>query len=150
MSAIPSNKQPQMRVIKGFARKYGAATKTPIALALAARNGVGAEAFFDALEVTGFPREKLSEILDISVKTIQRYKKQGKKLNAISSELLLKLFMLYGKGEELFGSIVDFNRWLEKPAYGLANEHPASLMHTSGGMDVIMEELYRIEYGALA
>jgi putative toxin-antitoxin system antitoxin component (TIGR02293 family) len=57
---------------------------------------------------------------------------------------------LFEHGTDVFGSVESFRRWLDKPAYGLDNQVPFALLHTSGGMDLIQDELIRIEYGDLA
>jgi len=57
---------------------------------------------------------------------------------------------LFEHGADVFGSAESFRRWLDKPACGLDNQVPFALLHTSGGMDLIQDELIRIEYGDLA
>jgi len=57
---------------------------------------------------------------------------------------------LFQHGEEIFGSISEFRSWFNTPVYGLGNQAPYSLMQTSGGIDLIDDELYRIEFGVLA
>lgn len=89
-------------------------------------------------------------MLNLSFKTIQRSEKEGKSLSAQNSEQLLKIIALYQKAEHIFGSIESFNRWLRKPAPGLGGHTPFSLMHTSGGIDLVREEIIRIEFGSLA
>ena len=115
-----------------------------------AHEGVPVSAFFDILEFSGLSKIELTNLLDVSFKTIQRYQKDGKKLNAIHSEQLLKIIALYQKAEEVFGDLASFNRWLRKPAVGLGNRLPLKYLQTPGGTDLIMDELRRIEFGALA
>ena len=79
-----------------------------------------------------------------------RYQKEGKKLTPRNSEIALKLLNLFDKGIEIFGSMDSFIVWLNKKAYGLGNEVPLTLMNTNTGIDLIEEELIRIEFGALA
>lgn len=119
-------------------------------LATQAMIGVDANLFYDMVDITGLPKDVLAEYLDISTKTLERYKKQHKKLNSMRSEVLLKLVTLYKKGIEVFGDIHSFRTWLNKPAYGLDEEKPSKLMVTSTGIDVIIEELVRMEFGDLA
>ncbi|WP_266366045.1 type II RES/Xre toxin-antitoxin system antitoxin [Tellurirhabdus rosea] len=120
------------------------------ALVLLALQGIPAAAFFDIAEQTGYRREQLAEVFDTSVKTFQRYEREDRKLNPQDSEKALKIMALFEKGEELFGSNDHFRRWMDKPAFGLGSQVPFDLLHTSGGIDLIMDELTRIEYGDLA
>lgn len=115
-----------------------------------ALQGVSATRFFEVAELSGYKREQLAEVFDTSLKTFQRYEREQKKLNPQDSEKVLKLITLFQVGESVFGSVGSFRRWMDKPAYGLGNQMPFSLLHTSGGIDLIMDELIRIEYGDLA
>lgn len=130
--------------------KYQASPDENYQLVEQAHLGLPTSAFFDILSFSELTKEELSDILDVSFKTIQRYHKDGKRLNAINSEQLLKMIALYQKAEEVFGNLESFNRWLRKPAIGLGNHKPLRYLKTPGGIDLIMEELLRIEFGALA
>lgn len=112
--------------------------------------GVYASSFFDFADASGYPKEKLADILNISVKTLSRYKTSKTKMNPQNSEHLLKLFALYRKGISVFNSIASFNNWLEKPSFGLGGIVPFSYLNTISGIDIIIEELSRIEYGDLS
>lgn len=119
-------------------------------LVLSALEGIPAARFFEIAEITGYKREQLAEVFDTSLKTFQRYEREQKKLNPQDSEKVLKIVALFQTGESVFGSAAAFRRWMDKPAYGLGNQIPFALLHTSGGIDLIMDELMRIEYGDLA
>ncbi|GAA4456924.1 hypothetical protein GCM10023189_26880 [Nibrella saemangeumensis] len=115
-----------------------------------ALKGIPATAFFEIADLTGYKREQLALVFDTSVKTFQRYEREEKNLSPQDSEKALKIFVLFSKGAEVFGSVNHFRRWMDKPAYGLGGQTPFDLLHTSGGIDLIMDELIRIEYGDLA
>ena len=119
-------------------------------LVLLALQGIPAARFFEIAELTGYKREQLAEVFDTSLKTFQRYEREQKKLNPQDSEKVLKIMALFQTGESVFGSAAAFRRWMDKPAYGLGNQMPFALLYTSGGIDLIMDELMRIEYGDLA
>lgn len=136
--------------VNEVAVKYHATQENSYNLVHEAQNGISVNAFFDLLAVSGLSKEELSSLLDVSFKTIQRYQKEEKKLSALNSEQILKMITLYQKGEEVFGDIPSFDRWLRKNAHGLGSNIPLNFMQTSGGIDLIYEELLRIEHGALA
>lgn len=119
-------------------------------LVLRALQGISATSFFETAERTGYKREQLAEVFDTSLKTFQRYEREQKKLNPQDSEKVLKIVALFGQGESVFGSSDAFRRWMDKPAYGLGGQIPFDLLHTSGGIDLISDEVTRIEYGDLA
>lgn len=124
--------------------------KDPISnfnLVLQAQKGVDAEMAFVISELLLMPEEDLSLILHLSTKTLKNYQKAEKSLNPIVSEQVLKLNELRKKGEQVFGSVKAFNNWLKKPAIGLDDAIPYEFLQTSGGIDLVMEELDTIAYG---
>ena len=130
--------------------KYSASPNEEYRLVEQAHLGLSVSAFFDILSFSGLTKDELAGLLDVSFKTIQRYQKDDKKLSAIHSEQLLKIIALYQKAEEVFADLDSFNRWVRKPALGLGNKKPLKFMQTPGGINLIMDELRRIEFGALA
>ncbi len=120
------------------------------ALVVAALAGVPAALFFDLADLTGHRREQLAAVFDTSLKTFQRYDREHRTITPQDGERLLKMKALFEHGADVFGSVDSFRRWLDKPAYGLDNQIPFVLLQTSGGMDLIQDELIRIEYGDLA
>jgi len=131
--------------------KYKDSIKDDYSIVTNSVSGVSADTFFDLVIITGLNKNQLAKnIFEISLKTINRYKQEKKKLSPRNSELILKLLALYKKGIEVFGKLESFNNWLMKPAFGIGNKTPFSLMNTSTGIDLIFEELIRIESGDLA
>lgn len=136
--------------VQETATKYGVSTDNDYTMVKKAQAGLQVSAFFDLANISGLTNQELSSLLDLSFKTIQRYQKEKKKLNALNSEQLLKLIALYQHAESVFGDVISFDRWLRKPAAGLGNTIPFKFLQTPGGIDLIQDELYRIEFGALA
>lgn len=130
--------------------RYEPLIRDKISIVLSSRRGVDAVLFFDLAELSGYKREEIAPLFDTSLKTMLRYKETKRKLSPTTGELALKMLALFQHGEAIFGSIAEFRSWLDAPAYGLANQRPFDLMQTSGGIDLIDDELTRIEFGALA
>ena len=115
------------------------------------RDGVGSARFFDLADSTGLNRDWLAtHFLGLSLKTLQRYAQEAKSLTPREGEAVLKLEALYKKGIEVFGNRDEFNSWLKEPEYGVGWQVPLELLSTSTGIDMVMEELIRIEFGATA
>ena len=104
----------------------------------------------ELLEITGLPIKTLSEVFEMTPKTLSSYKSPGKHLPIRIVEICIKLRELYKKGIEIFGRTDNFNSWLMKEAYGLGNIKPITLINSSTGIDLIYEELIKIEFGATA
>ncbi|KAA3610013.1 MAG: DUF2384 domain-containing protein [Calditrichaeota bacterium] len=130
--------------------EYSPSIKSNIAIALEANKGIDAHTFFDIVKLSGYSKDEMAQVFSTSVKTFSRYEKENKKLGPLRSELILKIMALFKKGIEVFGSLDSFKSWLGKPAFGLGNNTPFSLIHTSTGIDLVHDELVRIEFGDLA
>lgn len=93
-----------------------------------AQKGIGVELAFEVADALLMPYKELSQILQLSTKTLRSYQKENKSLNPIASEQILKLNELRIRGEEVFGTIDAFSKWLKKPAFGLADEVPSAVI----------------------
>lgn len=123
----------------------------PAYIVSTSRSGVSSLRFFGLADFTGLNREWLAtEFLGLSLKTLQRYAQEAKTLTPREGEAVLKLEALYKKGIEIFGNRDEFNSWLEQPAFGLGGQVPLELISMSTGIDLVMDELVRIEFGATA
>ncbi|MCF8248047.1 MAG: DUF2384 domain-containing protein [Saprospiraceae bacterium] len=123
----------------------------PAYIVSASRSGVSSLRFFGLADFTGLNREWLAtEFMGLSLKTLQRYAQEAKSLTPREGEAILKLEALYKKGIEIFGNREEFNSWLEQPAFGLGGQVPLELISMSTGIDLVMDELVRIEFGATA
>jgi putative toxin-antitoxin system antitoxin component (TIGR02293 family) len=131
--------------------KYKSSINSDLSIVRGANQGVSSMIFTELVEISGINRNFLAEeVFDVSLKTMLRYQKEKKKLNPRNSEIALKLLKLLNKGMEIFGTIDTFISWLNKPAFGLGEQIPIKFMNTNTGIDLIEEELIRIEFGALA
>jgi len=91
-----------------------------------------------------------SKILNISERTIQRYRRDKKRFDPIHSERLLMVIMLFNKGKEVFGGLNDFMAWLNSKSVPLGGIKPVSLLDNIFGINMVRDELVKIEHGILA
>lgn len=115
-------------------------------IVLSARKGLNTKVFYDFAEAAKMPEKRLAAIMNVSARTISNYKDAKKTLEPLYGEHLLKLIALFGKGEEIFGAIDEFNYWLQKPFWN-STERPADWLTTSGGVDFLSEELDKMAEG---
>ncbi|MCO5287032.1 MAG: DUF2384 domain-containing protein [Chitinophagaceae bacterium] len=130
--------------------QYEKELSNPVAMVLKAAEGLAISVFDGLMQVTALNKKQLAAFIDATPKTIDNYRVRRHKLGRIESEQLLQLLALYKKGQEIFGSSEAFNQWLKLPASGIGGIIPFDLLYTAGGINLVMEELLRIEYGALA
>lgn len=114
------------------------------------KSGVKFTAFLKFVSKTPFTLTEWSLFLHISERTMQRYQKEKKSFDALQSEKILEIAMLYKKGIEVFGNSTLFDQWLVYPSISLGNKSPKSFLDTSVGIQFIKEELHKIEHGILA
>lgn len=116
------------------------------AIVSAARKGIKTKVFYDFAETINMPEKNLAAVINVSSRTISNYKNEEKLLEPMYSEHLLKLIHLFEKGEELFGSVDEFNYWLKKSFLNKKITH-GELINTVGGVDLISEELEKLAQG---
>lgn len=115
-----------------------------------AKKGLDISAIADFSILSGKNQKEIAALIHTTAKTLQNYSAGSKKLPTLQSELLLKLFALYEKGIETFEGVESFKRWLHKPAFGLYHDVPNNLIYTSTGINLVIDELIRIQYGDFA
>ncbi|MBZ0099544.1 MAG: DUF2384 domain-containing protein [Taibaiella sp.] len=74
----------------------------------------------------------------------------NKKLTPELSERTAEIANLYSKGEDVFGDKDRFNLWMAQPSVPLGNKKPKEYLDTSFGIQMLMDELGRIEHGIFA
>jgi len=120
--------------------------RSPYAIVFSARKGVKAKIFYDFAKTIKMSEKTLANIINLSARTISNYNEQQKALEPVHAEHLLKLIILYEKGEEIFGNIDEFNYWLKKPFWNVEGT-PLDWIITPGGVDLLMEELDKLALG---
>ncbi|MGV3590030.1 MAG: type II toxin-antitoxin system Xre/ParS family antitoxin [Adhaeribacter sp.] len=88
--------------------------------------------------------------LHLSERTLQRYKKEEATFDAPQSEKILEILLLIKKGTEVFEDKENFAAWLEASNVALGHVKPKDLLDSSFGINLLREELIRIEHGVLA
>lgn len=113
------------------------------------RKGMSKKALDRLMEVTGITSKEMAFIIRLSDRTLRRYKSQTL-LNPEQSEKIVELARLYSRGEQVFGNIESFKEWMNSTVMALGNKKPKELLDTSLGIDILMDELGKIEHGIFA
>lgn len=130
-------------------RPYEAYFKSPTAKLNAIKHGLEAHAINDLIEITGATQMDIAQILDLTEPTLRKHIKAGKELNTGLSEHILQIFELFDKGMDTFGSLQEFKNWLPQHNIGI-NAKPIELLDTITGINIVMNELQRIDHGIFA
>jgi putative toxin-antitoxin system antitoxin component (TIGR02293 family) len=114
------------------------------------REGISYSFFNLIKEVSPFNEIYWADLLDISTKSLHRYKKASKPFKPSHSEKIIEMAEVTQLGLEVFGNMDKLKLWLETPSYALGNLKPMELMKDSYGKEMVISELTRINYGILA
>ncbi len=114
------------------------------------RQGIKFSSFTSLVSRSPFNLSEWSNFLHLSDRTMQRYKKEKTTFGNIHSEKILQLTLLFKFGTEVFGDKQRFNSWLDTDNVALGKIKPKELLDNSFGIEMIKDELTRIEHGILA
>ncbi|MCU0378998.1 MAG: DUF2384 domain-containing protein [Bacteroidales bacterium] len=114
------------------------------------RKGIAYNSFTNAVRNVPLTLKEWSEILDLSERTMQRYKKDKRSFDTLQSEKIVQVTLLVRYGREVFGDEKKFNLWLNAENLILGSMKPKELLDSSFGIDLLKDELTRIEQGILA
>lgn len=101
-------------------------------------------------DVTPFSESDWVRLLDLSAKSLSRYKQAAKHFRPLQSEKIIEMAEVTRAGVETFGSVEKFRLWLETPNFALGNLRPLDLLKDSYGKEMVLSELVRIEHGIFA
>lgn len=114
------------------------------------RKGIKFNTFYRIAMNGPFDLHDWSDFLHLSERTFQRYKKGRKTFSSLHSEKILEIIILYMKGIDVFGDKENFISWLNNKNVAMGNINPRELLDSSFGIELIKDELIRIEHGVLA
>ena len=113
------------------------------------RSGVPYSLFSLIKTVTPFSEGDWAEILDISSKSLHRYKQDAKLFKPLQSEKIIEMAEVTSVGTEVFGSLEKFKLWLNTPNFSLGDLKPIELLKDSYGKELVIAELTHINHGIL-
>ncbi len=114
------------------------------------REGVPYSLFNLIQDFTPFTEDHWADILDISTKSLHRYKQISKSFKSIQSEKIIEMWEVTQIGLDVFEEMDKFKLWLETPNFSLGNLKPLDLLKDSYGKEMVISELTRINYGILS
>jgi putative toxin-antitoxin system antitoxin component (TIGR02293 family) len=132
-------------ILKGYGKVYN----KPLEKLVLIKKGLNPGAINDLIAVTGRTQMDIAHILSLTEPTLRSHIKGEKDLNTGLSEHILQLFELFDKGIDTFGSLEEFKNWLPKHNIGI-NAIPIDLLDTITGINIVMSELIRIDFGLTA
>lgn len=114
------------------------------------RQGIKFSSFTEFVKLSPFNLNEWSGFLHLSERTMQRYQKEKATFSVPHSEKILQITLLFNYGVEVFGNKTKFNTWLETDNLALGKIKPKQLLDNSFGIELVKDELTRIEHGVLS
>lgn len=114
----------------------------------AIRVGIPFTLYNEIKNITPFSDDDWAGILNVSTKSLQRYKQEKDFLfKPIHSEKIIEIAEVSLLGNQVFGDSSKFKLWLNTPSYALGNMLPIELLKDSYGKEMVLSELHRIDHG---
>ena len=136
-------------MLHDFFVPYETYFKSPLAKLGAIKQGLQSAAITDLIRVTGATQIDVAKWLDITEPTLRKHIQGSRDLNQGLSEHIIQLFELFNKGLDTFGTLDEFKSWLKHYNPGI-DAVPFDLLDTITGINIVITQLIRIDYGVLA
>ena len=113
------------------------------------KRGISKNALAHLANYLSFTLSQMAALLPVSERTIQRCSSEDQ-FNSFVSEQILQIAEVAAKGKEVFEDKSNFLSWMNHPNKALAHRTPASLLRSRFGIEMVLDELGRIEHGVLS
>jgi len=133
----------------GGKKTLGREVRTRMDLIDLSRKGVSKESLLHLAQSMGLPVSKMAALLPVTERTIQRYAPK-EHFDRVVSENILHLAEVVARGIEVFEDNDRFMTWIDHPSTALGGRSPKSLLSSRFGIDMVLDELTRIEHGVAA
>ncbi|MFN0036781.1 MAG: antitoxin Xre/MbcA/ParS toxin-binding domain-containing protein [Saprospiraceae bacterium] len=113
----------------------------------AVRLGISNQVFDEIVARSPFSAEEWLTFLPVSQ---HLFGQNDKGISPLHSDLIFQIALLAQKGREVFGSDEKFSRWANRPNAILQGQKPKELLDTTFGINLVRDEIGRIEHGIFA
>lgn len=114
------------------------------------REGIPYSEFATISSTSPFTAKEWANYLNVSTRTLERHRDDNKTFRQEQSERILAIYQLLNFGTLVFGDTTGFFNWLGSESIALGGIKPKELLDTSIGINIIKDELGRLEHGILA
>jgi putative toxin-antitoxin system antitoxin component (TIGR02293 family) len=113
----------------------------PLIVSKTIDNGLPVEFSDTACHYVSLTKEEWTSILDLSFKTIIRYRNENKNIPPLTSEKIIQLLEITSLGLEAFGTIENLRRWLITRNTNIKKIKPVDLLKNAWGQELIINQL---------
>ena len=139
---------PFQRIVSvlGGIGQVGQVVNSDIDLIAITRKGLPKSVAYSMCEVLNISMDKLSDLLHVSHRTLQR-KDDDALLSVYSTEQLFEIAEVVSKGIEVFDTLDNFRAWLHSTPYIFNGQKPLDFLDTRFGIQYVKNTLGRIAHG---
>jgi putative toxin-antitoxin system antitoxin component (TIGR02293 family) len=101
------------------------------------------------MKTAGLTLKELSAALDLSPRSLQRRRQQGR-LARCESDRLYRLARIVALAKQYIGDDATATRWLKRPNRALGGDKPLELIDTELGARAVEKVLGRIAFGGVS
>ncbi len=116
-------------------------------IVFAIKEGIPFRLFALIKEISPFSNDEWTDLLNLSSKSISRYRAANKRFKPTQSEKIIEVAEVTKLGLDVFDSQEQFRLWLETPNFALGKQKPIDLLYDSYGKELVLGELTRIDQG---
>ena len=110
------------------------------------RKGVSRKSIDHLMETTSIPAVEMAELLETTPRKLAAIK-PNTLMEKSQSEKAVNIARLYALGEEVFESKLEFQKWMNGRVPSFGNKKPKEFLDTASGIQLLMDELNRIQHG---
>lgn len=114
------------------------------------REGIPYHDFLAVSSLSPFTLKEWANFLNVSTRTLERHREENKTFRQEQSERILSIYQLLNYGVSVFGYKEGFFDWISAESIALGGVKPKDLLDTSIGINMVKDELGRLEHGILA
>lgn len=127
----------------------GRSVRTETDLQAAIREGFPQSVVEEVMHTTGLTLKELAASLDLSLRSLQRRRREGR-LAPHESDRLYRLARIIALAKHYLGDAETAGRWLRRPNRALGGATPLQLIDTEPGARAVENVLGRIAYGGVS
>jgi putative toxin-antitoxin system antitoxin component (TIGR02293 family) len=132
--------------VLGGISQVGQVVNSDIDLISITRKGLPKSVVYSLCEVLDISMERLSDLMHISHRTLQR-KADDDLLTVSSTEQLFEIAEVVSKGIEVFDTLDNFRNWLHSTPYIFNGQKPLDFLDTRFGIQYVKNIIGRIAHG---
>ncbi len=133
----------------GGVEVVGSPLKSELELHDLIKKGIRKKAVDEVARFFGYDHQALSQLLSIPASSLA-FKERDTSFDRKTSEHLIKLATLITRGKEVFEDEGEFILWLHTRIGAFRGRKPVELMETLTGIEMVLDELGRIEHGVFS